>query len=80
MYGLMRERSRLHESSRWFRGVAEPDGSRRLIAPPLFGSPGSPVGTCASPGLEADQQTGEHAMPMMDCDDQTTSRLVALAA
>ena len=58
------------------RGVAEP--KRVPTAEPLLSRPGSPFGTCRVPG-PALTSTGEHAMRMMNCDRQTTSRLVALA-
>lgn len=74
MYGLRRRsRLRVHEVA---RGVAEP--KRVSTAEPLLCRPGSPSGTCAKPTLDADQEAGEHAMRMMDCDRQTTSRMVAL--
>lgn len=74
--GWIEERSRLHSVQQVVRGAAEPDGSRRLS--PSLPPRGHPLGPAPVAALML-TSTGEHAMRMMDCEHQTTSRMVALA-
>lgn len=62
--------------SRWPVVLPSLNGSRRLS--PSFAARGHPLEPAPKPTLDADQKAGEHAMRMMNCDRQTTSRMVAL--